>query len=203
MLDLTKRDALNERRLSLGTNWRLPFNGPLGDRYQFSATLRGDGYDTDFSPAFGAFAQPVTKVAGRVFPQAALNWHYPWVDSIGNVTALIEPIAAAFAAPIGGNPQAIPNEDAQSFEFDDTDLFVGNRFPGYDQVDGGQRVDYGMHAGVFNSLAGSTQVLLGESYRFQSDSQFPTGTGLDHRRSDVVGRLTVAPDPHFNLFYRA
>jgi LPS-assembly protein len=203
MLDLTKRDALNERRLSLGTNWRLPFNGPLGDRYQFSATLRGDGYDTDFSPAFGAFAQPVTKVAGRVFPQAALNWHYPWVDSIGNVTALIEPIAAAFAAPIGGNPRAIPNEDAQSFEFDDTDLFVGNRFPGYDQVDGGQRVDYGMHAGVFNSLAGSTQVLLGESYRFQSDSQFPTGTGLDHRRSDVVGRLTVAPDPHFNLFYRA
>jgi LPS-assembly protein len=202
-LNLTKRDAVNERRLSLGTNWQLPFNGPLGDRYQFSASIRGDGYDSDFSPALGVYTQPVTKVVGRVFPQAALNWHYPWIDSIGGVSALIEPIVAAFAAPIGGNPQAIPNEDAQSFEFDDTDLFVGNRFPGYDRVDGGQRVDYGLHAGVFTPLAGSTQVLVGESYRFQNDGEFPLGSGLDHRRSDVVGRVTVAPASHFNLFYRA
>jgi LPS-assembly protein len=204
MLNLAKRDALNERRLSLGTNWRLPFNGPIGDRYQLSATLRGDGYDTDFSSAYGISTRPETKVEGRVFPQMALNWHYPWVDSLGSITALVEPIAAAFAAPVGGNRTDIPNEDAQSFEFDDTDLFVANRFPGYDRVDGGQRVDYGVHAGLFNTTAGSTQVLIGESYRFQKNaSQFPVGTGLDHRRSDVVGRVTVSPDPHFNLFYRA
>jgi LPS-assembly protein len=29
------------------------------------------------------------------------------------------------------------------------------------------------------------------------------GTGLDRRRSDVVGRVTVAPSRYFNLFYRA
>jgi LPS-assembly protein len=116
---------------------------------------------------------------------------------------VVEPIVAAFAAPVGGNPAGIPNEDAQSFEFDDTDLFVGNRFPGYDRVDGGQRVDYGLHAGVFNPVAGSTQILVGESYRFQSNAQFPVGTGLDRRRSDVVGRVTVAPSRYFNLFYRA
>ncbi len=136
LLDLAKRDSVNERRLSLGANWRLPFNGPLGDRYQFSATLRGDGYDSNFSRAYGISAQPETKVKGRVFPQAALIWHYPWVNTDSNVTALIEPIAAAFVAPTGGNPAGIPNEDAQSFEFDDTDLFVGNRFPGFDRVDG-------------------------------------------------------------------
>ena len=203
MLNLFKRDAVNMRRLSLGSGWRVPFGSPLGDRYTFSATLRGDGYDSDFSPGSGVFPQAVTKVDGRVFPQVALNWRYPWVDTLGNVSALIEPIAAAFAAPIGGNPANIPNEDAQSFEFDDSDLFVGNRFPGYDRVDGGQRVDYGLHAGMFSPTAGSTQILVGESYRFQGDSEFPVGSGLDHRRSDVVGRITIAPDPHFNLFYRA
>jgi LPS-assembly protein len=202
-LNLYKRDSLNERRLSVGTNWRLPFNGPLGDRYQLSATLRGDGYDTDFSPTYGLSTQQETKAKGRVFPQAALNWRYPWIDTFGRVSAIIEPIAAVFAAPKGGNPATIPNEDAQSFEFDDTDLFVANRFAGYDRVDEGQRVDYGVHAGVFNPTAGNTQVLVGESYRLQGEGQFPLGTGLDHRRSDVVGRVTVAPDPHFNLFYRA
>jgi LPS-assembly protein len=203
MLNLAKRDAVNMRRVSLGSQWRLPFTSPLGDHYQFSATVRGDGYDSDFSPAYGLSTTPTTKVVGRVFPQAALNWNYPWVNELGNISALVEPIAAAFAAPVGGNPATIPNEDAQSFEFDDTDLFVGNRWPGYDRVDGGQRVDYGLHAGLFNPTAGSTQLLIGESYRFQSNTQFPQGTGLDHRRSDVVGRLTVSPGGYFNLFYRA
>lgn len=210
MLDLDKRSSLGERRVSLGTNWRLPIDGPIGDRYQFGINLRGDGYDTDFRSEYAlAFnpnaspTPPASKVAGRIFPQAVVNWNYPWVDSIGNISALIEPIAAAFIAPTGGNPAGIPNEDAQSFEFDDTDLFVANRFPGYDRVDGGQRVDYGLHAGVFNPIAGSTQLLIGESYRLQQDSQFPAGTGLDHRRSDVVGRVTVAPSGRFNMFYRA
>jgi LPS-assembly protein len=203
VLNLAKRDSVNVRRMSLGSQWRLPVAGPLGDRYQFSMTLRGDGYDSDFSPGYGISTTPETKVAARVFPQAGFNWRYPWINQIGTINALIEPIIAAFAAPIGSNPNGIPNEDAQSFEFDDTDLFVGNRFPGYDRVDGGQRVDYGIHAGVFNPIAGSTQVLIGESYRLQRDTKFPQGTGLDHRRSDVVGRVTISPNGYFNLFYRA
>jgi LPS-assembly protein len=203
VLNLAKRNTINLRRTSLSSGWRLPVAGPLGDRYQFSASVRGDGYDTDFSPGYGISTTRETKVTGRVFPQLGLNWRYPWVNQLGNISAVVEPIVAAFAAPVGGNPAGIPNEDAQSFEFDDTDLFVGNRFPGYDRVDGGQRVDYGLHAGVFNPVAGSTQILVGESYRFQSNAQFPVGTGLDRRRSDVVGRVTVAPSRYFNLFYRA
>lgn len=203
VLNLTKRQTLDERRVSLAADWRLPFAGPLGDRYQFSVRLRGDGYDSNFRPAYGIFTQPVSRAEGRVFPQVALKWNYPWIDNFGSVSALVEPIVAAFAAPVGGNPRSIPNEDSQSFEFDDTDLFVANRFPGYDRVDGGQRVDYGVHAGLFNPIAGSTQILVGESYRLQSESQFPAGTGLDHRRSDIVGHVTVAPNGYFNFFYRA
>jgi LPS-assembly protein len=194
--------GFRERRLSAGTSWRLPFNGPIGDVYQFTASLRGDGYDSDLTPAAG-FSQNETKAAGRIFPQVALKWRYPLIRPSDTFTTLIEPIAAIFAAPLGGNPAAIPNEDAQSFEFDDSDLFRVNRFPGLDRVDGGQRVDYGIHAGVYNPVAGSTQVLIGESYRFQRQTAFPFGAGLDHRRSDVVGRLQISPGGYFDMFYRA
>lgn len=201
-MNLMGRTGLNERRLSLGTEWRLPLNGPLGDRYQLSASLRGDGYDSEVTPEAG-FPQNATEVEGRVFPQLGLNWRYPWIRPGDSVTALIEPIAAAYAAPVGGNPIGIPNEDAQSFEFDDTHLFRANRFPGLDRVDGGQRVDYGLHAGLYNRESGSTQVLIGESYRFQSTTPFPQGAGLDHRRSDVVGRVLISPGSLVDLFYRA
>jgi LPS-assembly protein len=133
----------------------------------------------------------------------ALNWRYPWIRPGDTITTLIEPIAAAFAAPIGSNPLGIPNEDSQSFEFDETDLFIPNRFAGYDRVDSGQRVDYGLHAGFYNPTAGSTQVLVGQSYRFQQHTDFPAGTGLDHRLSDVVGRVVFSPGRYVDLFYRA
>src|SRR6185437_8643192 len=34
LLNLSKRDSLETRRLSASADWRLPFNGPIGDRYQ-------------------------------------------------------------------------------------------------------------------------------------------------------------------------
>jgi LPS-assembly protein len=218
VLNLTSRTGIDERRLSLGTSWRLPFAGPIGDRYQLSASLRGDGYHSRFGPNFGSFtdntttpptiitgpySQTSTQIEGRAFPQLALNWRYPWIRPGDSITTVIEPIAAVFAAPTGGNPLGIPNEDSQSFEFDETDLFEANRFAGYDRVDGGQRVDYGLHAGIYNPIAGSTQILVGESYRLQRNTQFPVGTGLDHRRSDVVGRVMVSPGRYFDVFYRA
>lgn len=199
---MSAHTGLDMRRLSAGAMWRLPFNGPIGDLYHFTASLRGDGYHTDVTPQAG-FPQNETNVDGRLFPQLGLTWRYPWIRPGKNFSALIEPIAAVFAAPVGGNPSRIPNEDSQSFEFDDTDLFVPNRFPGLDRVDGGQRVDYGLHAGLYNPTGGSSQILIGESYRLQSNSQFPQGAGLDHRRSDVVGRLLISPGNYFDLFYRA
>jgi len=202
-LNLLKRDTLEERRLSAGASWRLPFNGLIGDRLQFMASVRGDEYNNDVTPNVG-FPQDANKTAGRIFPQVSLNWRYPLIRPGETITTLIEPIAAVFAAPIGGNPMNIVNEDAQSFELDDTDLFRPERFPGLDRVDSGQRVDYGLHAGVFNPTSGSAQALVGQSYRFQKESPFPAATGLDNQRSDVVGRVQISPgNGYFDLFYRA
>ena len=107
-------------------------------------------------------------------------------------------------APTAGTRRRFPTRTAQGFEFDDTDLFVPNRLPGYDRVDGGQRVDYGLHAGVFNPTSGSTQILVGESYRFQRNAQFPARLRprrppLGHRRprgrvaERAISTCSIAP----------
>ena len=81
-------------------------------------------------------------------------------------------------------------------------LFVPNRLPGYDRVDSGQRVDYGLH-GEWNSHSyGTWETLVGQSYRFERNSIFVPGSGLDDRLSDVVGRVSLIPSPFLDVTYR-
>jgi LPS-assembly protein len=201
-LDIVRLEGSDIRRLSAGGSWRLPFDGAIGDRFTFTGSVRGDTYDTDNLLLSGSDTIGRTEVAGRVFPQAALDWHYPWVRRGGTTYEIFEPIVALIAAPNGGNPGKIPNEDSQGFEFDETSLFVPNRFPGYDRVDSGQRADYGFRAGIYNDRYGSTTMLFGESYSLQNDDNFLPGSGLGDHRSDYVGRFVVSPTSYLDFLYR-
>jgi LPS-assembly protein len=201
-LNLVRLQGTNERRLSLGSEWRLPIEGAIGDRYGLTLALRTDGYHSDNLPIGTTGTATESAFAGRVFPQLAFSWRYPWVRRGEGYSQLIEPLAMVAAAPRGLNPSAIPNEDSQGFEFDETSLFLRNRFPGFDRVDSGQRVDYGLRAGIYGDGGGSTRLLVGQSYQFETNPNFLPGSGLDHHLSDVVGRVTVSPGPYLDLIYR-
>ncbi|HUK57998.1 MAG TPA: LPS assembly protein LptD [Stellaceae bacterium] len=217
-LDLIHHTGPEVRRVSSGATWELPFNGLVGDRFTFLASLRTDAYSADhvaLTPStqpvtteFGETLQLPTNVntvstlAARGFPQVALKWRYPWVRESDSTNVLIEPITAVVAAPKGGNPARIPDEDSQGFEFDESDLFLPNRLPGYDRVDGGQRVDYGIHGEVNRAAGQSFETLIGQSYAFQTTDIFPQGSGLGARFSDYVGRVAFSPDQFLTVFYR-
>lgn len=202
-LDLIGQTGISERRLSAGASWQRPFDGLIGDRFEFTASLRGDEYYSSSlpDPAAGPLATQ-SAFAGRAFPQASLLWRYPWVRHDDHWTELIEPVVMGVAAPSTGNFGKIPNEDSQYFEFNDTDLFVPNRFPGFDLVDTGQRVDYGLRGAIYADNGAAARFVVGQSYAFQNDSEFLPGSGLTTRLSDLVGRATLTPFDNLNLIYR-
>jgi len=201
-LNLFRPNGTQIRRVSAGANWQVPFDGAIGDRFTLTAGVRGDAYHSDNVPLAATGPLQNNEFAGRVFPQAKLEWHYPWVRHGNGSSQVIEPIAAFIAAPNGGNPAKIPEEDSQGIEFDDASLFVMDRFPGYDRVDSGQRIDYALSGGIYGDHGGSTRFLVGESYRLQRNGPFPPGSGLTTQRSDVVGRVSVSPQPYLDLIYR-
>jgi LPS-assembly protein len=88
------------------------------------------------------------------------------------------------------------------YEFRDTDLFRADRMQGYDLLDTGQRVDYGLNMGAYGSNGGSYRMLVGQSYRAETNPFVPPGSGADGRLSDVVGRVTLAPSSYLDLIYR-
>ena len=178
MVALTRPDGADTRRLSLVGGWHLPYIGPMGDIYNLSATLQTDAYHVnDFVPDGALRAN--NGFEGRAFPQIALDWRYPFVRQSGTISQTLEPMVSLIASPYGNNPASIPNEDSLDFEFDDTNLFSHNRFVGYDRVEGGPRANYGLKWGVHGSRGGSTTILVGQSYRYHTDSTFAEGSGLD------------------------
>lgn len=217
-VDLVRRTGPEVRRVSGKGGWDLPFNGLIGDRFTFSASLRTDGYYSDRVPLTpnavtltnqaGTSVQvpsnigTTTEWTGRAYPVAALKWRYPWVRTDADGSALFEPIAAVIASPNGGNPPQIPNVDSQGFEFDEMSFFVPNRLPGYDRIDSGQRVDYGAHGTLHTKSLGNWDTLVGQSYRLQRNSQFLPGSGLTDRLSDIVGRIVATPNNFIDVLYR-
>ena len=206
LLALTRSEGRDSRRLSVALGWELPYTGPAGDVYNLVARVQGDGYWVDDVDPNRDAVNPGNAtengLTGRVFPQLALQWRYPWVRHSGTVHQVVEPIAQVVLAPNGSNPGKIPNEDSQDFEFDDTNLFSLNRFTGVDRVTSGTRVDYGLKWTVTGDGGGWASAFIGQSYRLHEDSVFEDGSGVENKLSDIVGRVEVKPSYALDLRYR-
>jgi LPS-assembly protein len=198
---LTRSDGNNTRRISADGGWHLPLIGTRGDISKISFTTRGDLYHVS-NLDLGTTANKYTGFSGRFRPQLKVNWRFPMARQHGRVSQTLEPMATAIISPYGGNHEKIPNEDSMNLEFDDTNLFSDNIFTGYDRIEGGPRIKYGLKWGFIGKKGGHTTAFIGQSYRPKEDNSFSKGSGLEGHISDYVARVNVSPGSHLNLVYR-
>lgn len=207
LLSILRRSGREVRRLSVTPGLTLPAMGRFGEVYRLRAAVQMDGYWTDGHRPGSANPDPVgaegSRTTGRIFPHAALEMRYPWLVQGGGLQQTIEPIVQFVAAPPGGNHRKIPNEDSLDLEFDDTNLFAINRYPGIDRIDSGSRVDYGLNYALTTGESFYSEAFVGQSYRLHRNRNFPTASGLRSRRSDYVTRLRLRPIDEIDLVYRA
>ena len=138
---------------------------------------------------------------GRASPAVGLEYRYPFVAKTSWATHIFEPIAQIIARPSEQNIRSMPNEDAQSLVFDDTNLFQWNKFSGYDRTEGGVRLNAGVQYTMQFNRGGFANAMFGQSFQlagknsFSSSDVVNTGadSGLDSRRSDYVSRIAFSP----------
>jgi LPS-assembly protein len=199
-LSLTREDGADSHRLSAKAGWELPHVGSMGDVTKLSMSIRSDNYLVSNVSREGR--DDYSGYAGRILPLVAIDWQMPFVSSQGSYNQVITPIAMAAWSPNGGNPAEISNEDSQSFEFDDINLFAHDRFGGLDRAEDGFRASYGLEWGVYGPDGGYTSAMFGQSYRANENDTFAGGSGLEEHLSDYVGRVTVTPNRYLDLTYR-
>ena len=191
-------------RLSTEVDWRRTFIDPYGQMFTPFFSLRGDVASVQVSgqPGVSNYINPGNTEIARAMPTAGLEYKYPFINVQSWGTQTIEPIAQVILRPSEAQANSLPNEDAQSLIFDDTNLFKVNKFSGWDRVEGGSRVNAGVQYTAQFNRGGNVNLLFGESYQMFGLNSFTSGgltntgidSGLDTTRSDYVARASYQPN---------
>ena len=207
-------------RASAQVSWQRKFIDPIGEEWTpfVFARLDGEGtrldtgssfvfssvngtsvIDNSNQPAF--FAGSQSADAARAMPGVGLEYRYPFVSTSWIGRQVIEPIAQLIVRPNEALPKLQPNEDAQSLVFDETNLFAWNKYSGYDRIEGGVRLNYGLqytadfdNGGHANIVGGESIQLAGQnSYTMADAANTGLQSGLDKKYSNFVAGETLAP----------
>jgi LPS-assembly protein len=197
---LERDTGADSRRISAAYGWHLPYTGPMGDVYRMDLGLRGDLYHVN--DVEGASTTALDGMTGRVVPSAALTWSFPLERTHPSFHEVVEPIVMGVLTPRGQNRERIPNEDSVDFEFDETNLFQVDRFPGHDRVEGGPRINYGLQYAAYGGTLGRFTATVGQTWHAYPDGAFSPASGLDEQMSDYIGRITVRPGENLDIVYR-
>ncbi|MCX8501870.1 MAG: LPS assembly protein LptD [Alphaproteobacteria bacterium] len=208
LLALRRPNEANTTRLSNEANYHLQAISDSGVEIVLNGSVRSDFFavghyfytnpnpDSDAVDLQGLSTSDrfVNKTIYRIFPIMGLRFNYPLGLVSGKNSLYLSPSLQFVASPRGLNPDTIPNNDSQSFNLNEANLFALNRFPGLDRVSSGSRIDYAFSARFTGSDNLGVNGFLGQSYRLDRDFLYPVGSGADRQLSDFLGAIS------FDLF---
>jgi LPS-assembly protein len=191
-------------RASGEVTWKRSITDSFGQIWTPFAGLRADVGTAmiDNQPGVANYFNTGNTTEFRVMPTVGLEYRYPFINVQSWGTQTIEPIGQLIVRPNEMSIGKLPNEDAQSLIFDDTNLFRVDKFAGWDRTEGGGRANVGVQYTAQFNRGGFVNALFGQSYHLFGTNSFAAGdsantglnSGLDTARSDYVARLMYQPD---------
>lgn len=146
-----------------------------------------------------ASATTKTDDLGRVTPQVSAGWRMPLALTSMNRSAVLEPRMQLVY--VGGPDMTddIPNRDSADYRIDEGNLFLLNRYQGYDYLRPGSRADMGISAVAQDALIGEVAGFVGASYRLTGKASKGLAVNERDSLSDIVASLSVDPDMPFSV----
>lgn len=200
--------GIDSRRVTGEVDWRATFTSSIGLRVSPFVNLRADAYSLDDLSGMSSRS----KSLARGLAVAGADISYPLARRFKTSTVVIEPVAQLAVSPkvkqvvVGYTAAKAPiylNEDSVAFEFDETNLFRADKFPGYDLYEDGTRFNVAGRASVFWDDGRRASMLIGRSFRESDDDTFATSSGLARKASDWIVAADAQPMRGLSFFGRA
>jgi LPS-assembly protein len=180
-------------------DWQRRFIGPLGQVITPFAYLRGDAI---FLSGQSGVVPNLTSdsSAYRLMPAVGVDWSLPILAQTATATHIIEPRAQLIVRPDEMAAGTLPNNDAQSLVYDVSTLFQHDKFSGFDRIEGGTRLNLGVHYNGKFSNGASIDATIGQSYQLAGVNPYAKQdiagvggpvSGLDTAISDYVAGATI------------
>jgi LPS-assembly protein len=182
-LGIFRNEGGNALRGGGSLDWTREWLLPRGILATTTAELIVNGYQVGDYPGLD------NGFALQAAPTGAVELRWPLAKSTGRADHVIEPIAQVAYTEAIRDQQEFPNEDSRLPEFDDTNLFSLNRFPGLDRLETGLRANLGVSYTRYDPAGWSLGVTLGRVIHAEEEEDFAAGTGLTGRWSDYVGAV--------------
>ncbi len=184
-LGVTRRVGSDMLRMGGSVDWKGDWILPRGVLASATAVTNLDMYQVRDNPDV-----PDGELLTRVVPIAAAEMRWPLVRYGGRAAHVVEPIAQVVYSHAFGDTD-MPNEDSRLPEFDETNLFSLNRFPGRDRYETGLRANLGMGYTRYDPAGWSLGFTIGRVVRADPEDDFSDGSGLAGRWSDYVAGVSV------------
>jgi LPS-assembly protein len=198
----------NKQHVMVEGAWQNQYILPMGVVATPYLGMRLDAANYDGSSAIKP--EPASLLTAT--PIAAMDFRWPLMATDGDGNAhLLEPIAQVVYRGSETTLPGITNDDAQSFVFDDTNLFSYNRFSGSDRQETGLRANVGARY-LANFDDGTwLQLIGGQSFHLAGlnalgvadPTQAGNSTGLGETASYVVLGAQGSPASGLNLGAKA
>jgi len=153
-------------------SWQKQVVGPGGLLFTPYVGLRGDA--AMFDSASADPTAPPDQTLFSITPIAALDVRWPLMATAGATSHIVEPIGQLVFRGSNTTLAGITNDDAQSFVFDDSNLFSFNRFSGYDRQETGLRANVGVRYQATLGDDSWVELLAGQSFHLAGTNAFAT-----------------------------
>jgi LPS-assembly protein len=193
-------------RASAEAQWKRTLIDPIGEMWTPFVFAQGSfmWQDVPSSATLNNFLPPGQQSLGMGMAGVGLEYRYPFVIHSAVGTQLIEPIAQLIVRPDEPHIRDHPDEDSSSLFFDDTNLFDWNKFAGWDRVEGGTRLNTGLHYSWTLGTGQFVSALFGQSYQLAGRNSYAVpdisnaglDSGLQRAVSDYVGGVSFQATQH-------
>lgn len=190
-LAISRTAGQDTQRAFAQARWDISRITGMGQVVSLTALARGDLYHSDENELTQtAIYRGESGWQTRDVALAAVDVKWPFIGAAFGGTQVLTPRIQLIASPKIHNLD-VPNEDARAVDLEDSNLFALNRFPGYDRVEDGVRINYGFDWQL-DRPGWRIKTTIGQSYRLSEQQDIlPNGTGLSGHFSDFVGRTEI------------
>ena len=189
----------NQTHLMAYADWQRQMISPQGIQFTPFGSVRGDGFLTQNVPS----AEQDTTSDFYILPTAGVDTRMPFVTSLGDYQSVVTPVMQIIASPSEPDQRNNGNEDAITLNFDTSNLFLSDKFTGYDRWEGGLRANAGVNYTLIAPSGGFLRASLGESFHLAGENSYLAGSGLNGTSSNMVGGIALALNPNITVGYQA